>query len=404
MATQQPSLFSDEEVNEWLETEDDDSPSSDTVSKIVTDETISDKYSNTQLRIVRTNIDYSIDYLKNAIGTLIDLMPQYQRRSRWDITKRSLLIESLLLNIPIPPIFLFEKEYGMYEVVDGRQRLETLKDFLSGNLSLRGLKYWKELNGKKFEQLPIVIQRGILRRTISATVLLTESATTFTYEQDNGDTDVDVRMILFNRLNSGGVQLNAQELRNALYESIFNRMLKEVSRHALFTKIWGIPPLEQDEKENPSKILISNSLYKSMVDCELVLRFFAIRETNQDLITGGLKTLLDKSMRLHYTDDEAKVEQSKDLFLKTLERLNTIFDNRPFIVPNTDKPSRPLYDALMVALSFLTVEELAEPATIKSRLQTSLNDDTINAILLGKQNTVEGIKERIEEATKILKA
>jgi len=149
MNSQTPNLFSEEEVNEWFDNEDFDSPA-DVLSTEVTDESIAKKYSNTQLRIVRTNIDYSIDYLKNAIDSLIDLKPQYQRRSRWDNSKRSLLIESLLLNIPIPPIFLFEKEYGVYEVIDGRQRLETLKDFLSNNISLRGLKYWKELNGKRF--------------------------------------------------------------------------------------------------------------------------------------------------------------------------------------------------------------------------------------------------------------
>lgn len=401
MNVEQAQLFSEEEIEQWFEQEDLESDPQDS-KKNITDETIAEKYANTQLRIVRTNIDYSIDYLRNAIDKMIDLKPQYQRRSRWDNSKRSLLIESLLLNIPIPPIFLFEKEYGLYEVVDGRQRLETLKDFLNGNISLRGLKYWKELNGKKFDQLPIVIQRGILRRTISATVLLTESATTFHSAQEDGDTEVDVRMILFNRLNSGGVQLNPQELRNALYDGNFNAMLKHVSRNTMFTQIWGIPAFEEDEEDNPSKALISNVLFKSMADCELVLRFFAIRETSQDEITGGLRTLLDKSMRKHYSDSAAEVEMSSKLFLNSLDTLYIIFEQRPFIVPQTNKPSRPLYDALMVAVSLLDKENLADSGLIRTRLQLSLESDEMNATLLGKRDSVEAIKERIAEARKIL--
>jgi hypothetical protein len=203
----------EKEVDEWFNEEENDENEEQvetSTTKQPKEEDISIKYANTQLRIVRTNLDYSIDYLKSSLGSSIDLEPQYQRRSRWDNKKRSLLIESLLLNIPIPPIFLFEIEYGQYEVVDGRQRLETLKDFLDNLFPLKNLTYWKELNGKRFKELPVIIQRGLLRRTISATVLLAETTRP-------EDSEIDVRMVLFNRLNTGGVQLNPQELRNALY-------------------------------------------------------------------------------------------------------------------------------------------------------------------------------------------
>ena len=163
------------EVEDWFseeELDDSEVQTEENIPKQTKEEDISSKYANTQLRIVRTNLDYSIDYLKTSLGTSIDLEPQYQRRSRWDNKKRSLLIESLLLNIPIPPIFLFEIEYGQYEVVDGRQRLETLKDFLDNLFPLKNLTFWKELNGKRFRELPVIIQRGLLRRTIPATALL----------------------------------------------------------------------------------------------------------------------------------------------------------------------------------------------------------------------------------------
>jgi hypothetical protein len=382
--------FNEEEVDENEEQTEDSAP-----SEKPKEEDISTKYANTQLRIVRTNLDYSIDYLKTSLGSSIDLEPQYQRRSRWDIKKRSLLIESLLLNIPIPPIFLFEIEYGQYEVVDGRQRLETLKDYLDNLFPLRNLSFWKELNGKRFKELPSVIQRGLLRRTISATVLLAETT-------KPEDSEIDVRMVLFNRLNTGGVQLNPQELRNALYNGHFNNMLITISRTDLFTTIWNIPKQTLNEENDPPKDLINNALYKSMADCELVLRFFAIRETILEDLKGGLKSLLDKSMKKHKDDSKELVERSKELFNSTLTDLFAIFDSKPFVLPNINKPSRALYDALMVAYSLLTEEQIDTKENVKHKLSESLSIQRSYDILLGKGNTIEAIKLRIDEAKRIL--
>lgn len=388
----------EQEVEDWFsEEEQDDSESQieETIPKQTKEEDISSKYANTQLRIVRTNLDYSIDYLKSSLGTSIDLEPQYQRRSRWDNKKRSLLIESLLLNIPIPPIFLFEIEYGQYEVVDGRQRLETLKDFLDNLFPLKNLTFWKELNGKRFKELPIIIQRGLLRRTISATVLLAETTRP-------EDSEIDVRMVLFNRLNTGGVQLNPQELRNALYDGHFNNMLFNISRTDLFTTVWNIPKKTPNEDNDPPKALINNALYKSMADCELVLRFFAIRETILENLKGSLKTLLDKSMKKHKDDSKESVEKSKELFNTTLSELYTIFDSNPFVIPSLNKPSRALYDSLMVAYSLLTKEQIDTKENINKKLQESLSVSKSYDILLGKGNSIEAIKLRIEEAKRIL--
>lgn len=329
------------------------------------------------------------------MGTSIDLEPQYQRRSRWDNKKRSLLIESLLLNIPVPPIFLFEIEYGQYEVVDGRQRLETLKDFLDNLFPLKNLTFWKELNGKRFKELPIIIQRGLLRRTISATVLLAE-----TTRPD--DSEIDVRMVLFNRLNTGGIQLNPQELRNALYDGHFNNMLFYISRTDIFTTVWNIPKKTANEDTDPPKALINNALYKSMADCELVLRFFAIRETILEDLKGSLKSLLDKSTKKHKDDSKESVEKSKELFTTTLNELYSIFDSKPFVIPSLNKPSRALYDSLMVAYSLLTKEQIDIKENINKKLQESLAVSKTYDILLGKGNSIEAIKLRIEEAKRIL--
>src|SRR5437764_1221871 len=78
------------------------------------------KYAQSQLRVVRETRDYQLDYIRHALQPgreLINIAPAYQRRLRWDSRKRSLLIESFLLNIPVPPIFLYEEDYNVFEVI-----------------------------------------------------------------------------------------------------------------------------------------------------------------------------------------------------------------------------------------------------------------------------------------------
>lgn len=249
-----------------------------------------ERYTKAQLGIVRSNMDLSLHNLRQSLQDTgyINLSPTYQRRHRWDIKKRSQLIESLLLNIPIPPIFMFENDYNEYEVMDGRQRLEAIKNFFNNNYPLRGMEYWPELDGFRFNELPPTIQRGLLRRTITAIVLLAETSRPESSE-------IDVRMALFKRLNTGGVNLNPHELRNALYPSKFNDMIQRLSCWNTFRDTWIIPRFTPEEMETVPNILQNNALYKTMADCELVLRFFAIKETVLENRTGSLRHLLDKS-------------------------------------------------------------------------------------------------------------
>ena len=93
----------------------------------------------------------------------MNLQPFYQRRSRWDKQKQSRLIESFIVNIPIPPIILYEQNYNSYEVIDGQQRITAIRDFYENKLKLTGLEFWSELNGLTYEELNEVIQAGIDR-------------------------------------------------------------------------------------------------------------------------------------------------------------------------------------------------------------------------------------------------
>lgn len=310
------------EVEQWFEQEDDEPHN--LVQPV--EEDPGRKYARSQLRVVRETKDYQLDYLQHALQPgreLIDISPAYQRRLRWANKKKSLLIESFLLNIPVPPIFLFELDYNEYEVIDGRQRLDAISTFLTNGYPLSGLEYWPELNRKRFQELPVVLQKGLLRRSLPAVVLLAET-------KDTESDGLDVRRVLFDRLNTGGIRLNPQELRNALYPGNFNALLIRLARSHPFTDIWGIPEYVRGEELNPTDNLLDNALFSSLADAELVLRFFALRDAIISGKKGSLRTILDRFMSSHKTISDAQADGMESLFVGCLTRLHDVFGETTF--------------------------------------------------------------------------
>jgi Protein of unknown function DUF262 len=356
-------------------------------------ETIAEKYARSQLRILRTNNDWPLHYVKQTLetGDMINISPEYQRRTRWDVRTKSLLIESFLLNIPIPPVYLYEFEYSKYEVMDGLQRITAISDYFQDKYALRGLEFWKELNGLKFSRLPRVIQAGLLRRNLSAIVLLAE-----TTQITTGDQIIDVRQALFKRLNTGGEPLNPQEIRNALYNSEFNRMLHRISREEEFCRIWRIPVGDSD---NPTvqAALSKNTLYRTMLDCEIVLRVFAISESIASSEGGSIRSILDRSMIYHMEDRQAVIDVLQQQYVNILHRWYVTLGSNAFVLGDSGRVSRPLYDALMVALwrnPDVAIED--NPEQIRLDIDSALGNEVDYEILIGRGNTFESIRSRVE--------
>jgi hypothetical protein len=313
------------------------------------DKAINERYARGEGRIV---IETNREKLPGFVLALkktnyMDLMPFYQRRPRWDAAKQSLLIESFLMNIPVPPVFLYEKDYNSYEVMDGQQRITALRDFYDNRLKLTDLQMWPELNGRFYHNLPDSLKAGIDRRSITSIVLLKESTA------DEAEASY-LRETVFERLNTGGVALERQEIRNALYRGPFNDLLTELSRLDLFRKIWGIPRYVENEIDiNPS--LLENTFFSKMGDLELVLRFFALRhaEKYRRGMQGFLDLYMTKAMRFN-ADDLQMLRQD---FITTMNVAAEIFGDKVFCPFNVRegaweaKPQKAFYDAVMVSLS-----------------------------------------------------
>lgn len=356
---------------------------------------LEERYDSADYRLNQERSDFLLPQIVDFVRDRqwITLRPVYQRRLVWNNKKKSLLIESLLLNVPIPPVFLYEHDLSRYEVMDGQQRLNTIVEFYENRLKLSGLERWAPLNGKTYSDCPPRIRRGLDRRRISATVLLAES----TISNQGSD---DLRKLVFERLNTGGQNLNPQELRNCLFSGKFNDLIMELAGNRLFNEIWDIPPYEDNIRgSHVSKELMGNRYYKRMGDCEIVLRFFAMLKKSR--IKGSMKKILDSCMESHARDDEETIDELRDRFLTRLKIAHDIFGAGLFRIKRQGQKqsmlSIPLYDSVMVALDRLYEQRnplRRESKHIKASLKTFLADDDQYDLIVGRANTAGAIRER----------
>lgn len=369
-------------------------------SALSKDEEIENQFGEQPFRVVYQTNNFLLPQIRDLIleGDVVNLRPEYQRRLRWTGTQKSLLIESLLLNVPVPPLFFFENDLARYEVMDGQQRLNAIKEFLEGDFPLRGLTVLSTLNGRRYTRLPPRIKRSLDRASVQAIVVLQESqgrlkkaGTTRHYE---------LRRFVFERLNTGGRKLNAQEIRNAVYGSNFNELITTLSRNSVFTRIWGIPaytaadPNEYYEEPDRQK----NNLYRTMADCQIVLRFFALRD--QSLIQGSMRSILDKCMERSLDLSKEECENLGNEFVERLELADELFDKKPFELElyGRTRPSVGVYDGIMIALDRLWdhKEDITKAKSkIQKRYSQLIKSEGNTGRLTGSANTSQDVKDRL---------
>lgn len=293
------------------------------------------QFSRAQEGLVTQQSDFSLKAIKEMIEeNSIDIAPHYQRRDRWSAEKQSALIESFLLNVPVPPVYLSEDDYGNYSVIDGKQRLTTIYDFLNDKFQLKELARFTALNGKNFSKLPAQLQNVLkIRPFIRVITLLQQS-------------DPELKYEVFLRLNTGGEKLKAQEIRNVAYSGPFNDLLFDLSSNEFLRKQLKI----KNKKSTP---------YRNMDDVEMVLRFFAIRgrwEHFGQKLAQGMDGFMAEN-RYEYQPG------FRGDFLRAITTCKDLWGDRAFQKPLNENGWReqfiaPLYDAQMIAVSTLSDIEI----------------------------------------------
>lgn len=341
-----------------------------------------------QLKIVDYDThEFTIEVILSKLKKGEIFIPQYQRKFVWDDNKKSKLIESLLINIPIPYLFLADTESGDLEIVDGVQRLLTIYSFCKNDskLDLQDLDYCKEelklqnleklskLNGKHYTDLLESRRKRFLNKTIRA-IVLTEKA------------DEDVRFDLFERINTGSDTLRGMEKRRGAFQGPFTEFIKEIATLPLFVSVLNITDRKKTRRE----------------DEELALRFFAYSDNYLNFVKSVQyfldDYLIEQNTRWTQLNDN-DLKQEKEA--KTKEIINVLtfaqkhFINNFYKNEKTKQNSRVRFEALSVGTN-LAIRQ--NPNLLNQNVDVNWvnSNDFLKLVTTDGSNTKKRVNGRIE--------
>jgi len=271
---------------------------------------------------------------------MLNLKPEYQRNLVWNDSRKSALIESLMLKIPIPAFYLDEDTDGVKNVIDGMQRLSTIHDFLNDEFVLKKMQYLTKCEKKKFSELDIKF-RSRIEETMLAVNILDERCPQM------------VKFDVFRRVNTGGVPLNPQEIRNIMAKSEVRILLKEMANSNEFAEATNLKVKDT-----------------RMGAQELCLRYLSILLNydweNKELKNyfGLLKTMDSTILELNRMTDEQRDKILQD-FKLVLNQCKVILKELSFCKLDNNKINKSLFTSWVVALNILkidnsSIEEKAE--------------------------------------------
>ena len=236
-------------------------------------------------------VESLIDQIKGETIFLRPLSerPSFQRRYVWTDVLASRLIESILLNVPIPPCYLSQNDDFELDVIDGQQRLFSIYRYLDNQFSLTGLEVLKDLVGLRYHQLPAKEQRQLRTHTLRLVAVTNES-------------HPEIKFDVFQRLNTNTAPLNAQELRNCVYRGALNELLKEAVHYP--------PWLKVVRKRSPDK---------RMRDEELVLRFFGFHIQGVESYRTPQKHWLNSIAKAGMSYSDGTIQALHEIWKKAID-------------------------------------------------------------------------------------
>lgn len=341
------------------------------------------KYSEADMpvlnKIVSYNVANTVEVLIQKIDNgEINLTPEFQRDFVWDVNRASLFIDSLIIGLPIPSIFLGKtKNDESFIVIDGQQRLKTIHSFFKGKFqhnnvarkfALRNLAN-RKWDKKTYKELDEVAQRRFRNAVLSTTVIEN-------IDIDNPHSINDI----FYRLNTGGMALTDQEMRNCIYSGSFNTFLKELNSNRNWRNLIGGPP------------------NKRLNDVELILRFIALYE-KLDKYYKPMRDFLSKYM-YENREKKGKFSSIKKIFDKTVEVISKELGREAF--RPTRSLNKALCDSIMISTAKL-IELNKLTSNLKQKHLQLLKDKAF--VIYSSEHTTdeENLKGRIDIATKYFK-
>lgn len=342
---------------------------------------------NVKYDIREFTIEYYVDkYSKDVEKDKNELyVPEYQREFIWTDSRQSRFIESLLLGLPVPLIFVAENQNdGRLEIVDGSQRIRTLDAYVNDKLELTGLKKLTELNNTKFSQLGMTRQRKFKNISMRMIVL-------------NDQTTPEIRNEMFDRINTSGVTLMAMEARRGIYKGPFTDFIMRLAKNESFLKLCPMAGYTQNRREEE----------------EMVLRFCAFSETypNFELSNGvslkrnGVADFLNNYIeQKNAMNDEEDMKQKEQDFLKVVNFVNQIFPEQGFAkAKGVIGVSKPYFEAISLGALF-ALQEKSDliPENVEWSILDKKQPNHFFTILSSRYrtHTPQKLKERIEYAKK----
>ncbi len=315
--------------------------------------------------------DFTLQGLYEKLSNGEIVIPSFQRRFVWTQLQSSRLIESFLLNLPVPPVFLYaDKSTEELLVVDGHQRLKSIQYFFDEVFGdkvggkeivfrLR-LNEHSEFNDKKFSDFSEKDQRRLKRQVLRSIVM----------KQVDPDDDSSI-LHVFERLNTGGTGLTSQEVRNCLYEGKFNDLLYELNDYPSWRAILG-----KDAHD------------KRLRDMELILRFLALCCSGDDY-WKPLKDFLNKFMFKNRKGK--KNDELKKLFMKTSDEVCNQLGKKPF--HKKAGLNAAIYDSVFVAFA---KNKKRIPKDIKERYAGLLRDEKFEQLISAHTTDVDKVEKRFD--------
>lgn len=306
--------------------------------------------------------------------------PEFQRLFRWDIQQRTRFIESIILGIPIPPVFVAEARDGRWELVDGLQRISTILSFFG---ELKGVQS-KQSNGWMLRKASLVpALEGFSKSTLPGKYLLNIKRAVCRIEIIKWDSQWDMRYELFSRLNTGGSPLTEQEVRNCIFRSGLKRL-------------YAFVDYAKKSDEFKELINVSEKRKEKLFDDELVIRFLALKN-NWDKVDASIGEIITDYMRgLMHKNEDMSPEDSK-LFFDVL-RLLRPFGSKIFRMRSTFSAS--LYDAIMIGTA-INVKYYYNNQSDLIKAIDALRNDKEFANLRGGASSKTRTRIRLNRAVKL---